>query len=409
MSHRDDIAAALQTAGIGHWRTAKGKLAMDRDLWISANLVRCANYSGLPTAFAASGMAKPWDGVVDAVHWLAHDRSRHRAPWGHVRVAVPESTSAMARDAVATVARAGNQRKGLVIELATYALVRGQLRVTAMPHSAPDFSRLAKVSQWASMLSRRASMLAKMPQIGHDLARALRSRAPSFRWYRNASECGFSGRVGGLQCCRLEDGNTHVSLGGGRFGAARLADLATAIETIARDRAAPQSAIGSTGLEHLLESGVLRGVVPIDPRHAVLGRVPLAPVAPHEPPLQLPALFGLDDRKRHVDAILRDGEIPWVVELKVASGGQGQYYRHAIAQAILYRDFVRSAAALHPWFRSHGLDATRCQAAIAFPELRGAARITGTIQSTLADTAGSFLVGVAELDPWPTLRTRCMA
>ena len=68
---------------------------------------------------------------------------------------------------------------------------------------------------------------------------------------------------------------------------------------------------------------------------------------------------------------MRSGPTPWVVELKAATGGQGQYYRHAVGQAVLYREFIRKASNLHPWFQSHGLEATECQAVVAFPELRG--------------------------------------
>lgn len=64
---------------------------------------------------------------------------------------------------------------------------------------------------------------------------------------------------------------------------------------------------------------------------------------------------------------MRSGEVPWAVELKVPSGGQGQYYRHAIKQAVLYREFIRSAKQLHPWFERRGLDATRCSAAVVLP------------------------------------------
>ena len=41
---------------------------------------------------------------------------------------------------------------------------------------------------------------------------------------------------------------------------------------------------------------------------------------------------------------LPDDETPWAIEMKVAgSAGVGQYYRHAIAQAVLYREFIKQA------------------------------------------------------------------
>ncbi len=51
------------------------------------------------------------------------------------------------------------------------------------------------------------------------------------------------------------------------------------------------------------------------------------------------------------------------------SGGVGQYDRHALGQAVLYRQFIRQARALHFWFDDQGLDATGCKAAVVVPDL----------------------------------------
>ncbi len=46
---------------------------------------------------------------------------------------------------------------------------------------------------------------------------------------------------------------------------------------------------------------------------------------------------------------MRQGSVPWAVEMKVrGGGGVGGYYRHAVGQAVLYRQFIRSAS---PWTR----------------------------------------------------------
>ena len=56
--------------------------------------------------------------------------------------------------------------------------------------------------------------------------------------------------------------------------------------------------------------------------------------------------------------------------MKVEGGaGVGQYYRHAVAQAVLYREFIRKAEPLHPWFKARGLDRRGCQAAVVVPRL----------------------------------------
>ena len=87
---------------------------------------------------------------------------------------------------------------------------------------------------------------------------------------------------------------------------------------------------------------------------------------------QFPTRWGFTDGNaaRYLDAMLRDGNIPWAVEMKVqGGGGVGQYYRHAIGQAVLYRHFIRSAAPLDPWFAARGLRRTECQAAVVIPDL----------------------------------------
>jgi hypothetical protein len=86
---------------------------------------------------------------------------------------------------------------------------------------------------------------------------------------------------------------------------------------------------------------------------------------------QFPTLWGNVTRPaRYLDALLADDLArPWAVELKDqdAGGGHGAYLRHGIGQAVLYRHYIRSAAALDPWFALHGLQRTQCQGALAFP------------------------------------------
>ena len=61
---------------------------------------------------------------------------------------------------------------------------------------------------------------------------------------------------------------------------------------------------------------------------------------------QFPTKWGPGGKSRYLDALLRDGSTPWAIEMKVQGGaGVGQYYRHAVAQAVLYREFIRRADA----------------------------------------------------------------
>jgi hypothetical protein len=99
---------------------------------------------------------------------------------------------------------------------------------------------------------------------------------------------------------------------------------------------------------------------------------------------------------RYLDALLADDEgRPWAVELKDqdAGGGHGEYLRHGIGQAALYRHYIRSAAELDPWFASHGLQRTACQAALAFPT---AAPSTAKGIERLRSLAARFDVDVVE-------------
>jgi hypothetical protein len=125
--------------------------------------------------------------------------------------------------------------------------------------------------------------------------------------------------------------------------------------------------------EHTLEARVLRGVVPL---HTSTG--PLTLLQPDDGQRvnwgsQFPTRWGrtASNAGRYLDALLRDNETPWALELKTeGSAGVAGYYRHAVGQAVLYRHFIRQAAHLAPWFARFGLDHTACRAAVVVPEFR---------------------------------------
>ena len=80
---------------------------------------------------------------------------------------------------------------------------------------------------------------------------------------------------------------------------------------------------------------VPRGGVPVR-----VGDVVLEPIV-GDAPFQFPTLWSTRGRPRYVDVLMRDGAVPYVVELKVGTASVGQYYRHAITRAALYREFIR--------------------------------------------------------------------
>lgn len=122
--------------------------------------------------------------------------------------------------------------------------------------------------------------------------------------------------------------------------------------------------------EHALEAHILSGRLQV----VTSDNGPLFPIAPIRDGAisgaQFPSLWGTGGRPRYLDALMRDELArPWAIELKdqYAGGGHGSYLRHGISQAVLYRNFIRSSAALDPWFQHLGLVRSECQAAVAFP------------------------------------------
>jgi hypothetical protein len=116
--------------------------------------------------------------------------------------------------------------------------------------------------------------------------------------------------------------------------------------------------------EHSLEARLLSGLVEIpDGDHQlVLDDYQVARGS------QFPTLWGSEKTPaRYLDALLRIGTTPVAIELKVATGGQGRYYRRSIVQAVLYRHFIRNAPDLEPWFNAAGLTRSAVTAAVGIP------------------------------------------
>ena len=200
----------------------------------------------------------------------------------------------------------------------------------------------------------------------------------------------WSGRVGGLEVCKLDLAGQNGKLSVGRagkyedgqarkeflaiiahenfnenpfpFSRPQIDKVASIIRAIAKSR--KNGALSEVQREHLLESQVLSEKVKIVVKEGALESVC------KDHPFQFPTLWAPLASPRFVDALMRLGDIPYVVELKESSGTSlGQGYRHAITQAVLYREFVRRAKKVHPWFLKRGLDPGKCRAVVAFPEL----------------------------------------
>src|SRR5205823_4452233 len=80
-----------------------------------------------------------------------------------------------------------------------------------------------------------------------------------------------------------------------------------------------------------------------------------------------PTLWSTNGDPKYLDALVRRGTTPLAFELKVATGGQGRYYRRSLLQAVLYRHFIADTEALDPWFMAAGLERTAVEACVGAP------------------------------------------
>ncbi len=132
-------------------------------------------------------------------------------------------------------------------------------------------------------------------------------------------------------------------------------------------RGAPLSHRAAGGVrfidEHTLEARLLKGLARLtDSEHQLVlddGEVARGS--------QFPTLWGHGAKPRYLDALLRRGTTPLAVELKVATGGQGRYYRRSLIQAALYAHLIHHAPGLEPWFHAAGLDRSATQPCIGVP------------------------------------------
>jgi len=149
--------------------------------------------------------------------------------------------------------------------------------------------------------------------------------------------------------------------------------------------------------EHALESRILRGETPVE----VKPGQSLDLIQPGSSVVnwgsQFPTKWGRSGDPRYLDALMRDGSTPWAIEMKVeGSGGVGQYYRHAVAQAVLYREFIRKAEPLHFWFAHQHLSAPACESAVVVPTIAGK---QGKWRERVARLCALFDVAFVEVDP----------
>ncbi len=379
-----------------------GEPTTDMNLLICRDLLRAREYDGRPTVLAQGGGDAALHAVVDAVHWHLHapDLDDGRS---QLRVAVrtgPEGTPHLVPNA--TVAALAAIADEVGVELVRFELDALGLRFVARGTFSPVASDSRVTTTWRHGLQARKkprpTVVAALDELLADTV-----PVPVFGWYRSLTGKEWSGRVAGWQVCTALDWDPNIhwqtksaepvlAMQPGPALVAKIVQFAT-------ERGQSTHKHGSTKLEHMLESAVLRHRVGIPLGSDRLAAIVQAP----EPPFQFPALYAHDDddgQARYVDALMHHNDAVWVVELKVATGGQGEYYRHALTQALLYRRFIRTAVPLHAAIQ--GLNPALpqllpqwCQAAIAFPKLTSKRQ---NLLPMLKQTALQFRVHVIELE-----------
>lgn len=250
-----------------------------------------------------------------------------------------------------------------------------------------------RLRTWARLLEERSR--SALPPALRELSGWYRELNPGpvhlgLRWHRSPSGGPWLGRVYGLPVALAAAGGESVllelqqediweidrdararfrrvaHLGRATFHSGEYARLAILLAELSRERATPGSPLHHCAPANRLEEELLgdaaRAYVSEDRwLHASLAGAPF----------RLPVLWSPNGRVRSVDLLLRDGEVPYVVEVDVPLGGLGGTVRRAIRDAALARVFVRNATTLHPWFAAQGLDPDRCAAAVVIPRVRG--------------------------------------
>ena len=371
---------------------------VDRSLCISTHLIRATDNSPVVGIEAEHTSKKETINLFsDALIWYHHHFNNN----GTLRFILGESPSNMhpVLCALATLCHNLQPR------------VKVQVEIDQVPAdlSLPEFSQ--EEDPWARTLLTRGDM--PLPELAVRLSREV--GCPSFRWYFTLKARRWSGRVEGLIVCSLSPDGTSGTLGIGapgkhgaigqarqhftelagqeeiRFNVDNLSDVAKIIKALAKDR--QTGVLAHLDPEHHLESRILRGVVPVRLQDSTE-----LEMVQKDHSFQLPTRWHPGGVPKYLDVLMRSGKTPWAVELKVAESFHVRYYRHAICQAVLYREFIRHATSFFPWFERHGLDPTQCRAAIAFPK---PSRLNQTAEVGLADIqwlADLFQVKVITLD-----------
>ncbi len=305
------------------------------------------------------------DAVLDALHWAHWDLP------GDDPVTLVLGSGPKLHSVKETIAL-------LMSGLRDRNLINFQIDLDPPDLSLPDIDRRSNVR----LKDFRKRDQAVLPEIGQLISQKISD--PSFQWEKSLTQSVWSGRIDGLQVC-LIDRNNRACLTVGKPGSNGAVSTARSrfhsiigmydfpindanmdaavfwLQKLIQDRRSNEpGSLGATDLEHKLEARVRRGAVQIVVPNKDTALIPLQ--------TQFPTFWSSTGRARYIDVLMYRGNVPIVLELKVPEGaGQWQYFREAVGQVALYREFIRRATGLYQWFAERNLDATQCRAAVAFP------------------------------------------
>jgi hypothetical protein len=393
MTH-DDMMTYLKDLGL--------KPVSNKDvsnLMVSSMLIRCQDADPMIVAMGSNrSKSEQINALVDAVHL----HLQTRGSTGNLRLVLGKKKS---RKVMAEIKNA----IVLLIESLKIPLnIDFQIDFCPKRLEARNFAGLKKIQRWMSFLDERD--LQKPPQLALRLSELVDDS--SFRWYRGVTGKDWSGRVEGLEVCKAGPDLETIRLGVGTkgkkgngearkeflkifqqrkeiFNTSEIHLVAGIIKELVESRR--NRNLNNFQREHLLESRVLRGAEKLKVKGKLLMTVC------REYPFQFPTLWAPDGKARYLDALMRLGEVPWAVELKEPNGSsRGQGYRHAITQAVLYREFIRRAKDVHRWFAGQKMNAELCEAAVAFPAMTAGGKQAMLFQQhqKVADAFGVEIVQI---------------
>ena len=397
------------------WGATDIDYAPDKTNSVSSQVIRC-RYDGRRTMAVASDTSTETciGACLDLLDMQLHEGHTYAgAPVAtdQVTLIVADRASSEALDAIGSILAALTSPLTVAVLTAQDSSPPEQIQL-----GAADFSQSAKAGDYLTLMQ---NLNTGPPEL--LLSIHTRVGRPELRAYPQlTSNPWWSLRLEGLEVGRFRPNSGWLDVGKagptGNIGPARKAwqeataassrlDVSpdpTSIEAAVRALSAfadawlPAAGHATTGRqnEHALESRILRGHCPIVADSTELQLMQPDPVTNWGS--QFPTRWGFTtgNAARYLDALLRDGDVPWAVEMKVqGGGGVGQYYRHAIGQAVLYRHFIRSADPLDPWFAARGLTRTKCKAAVVIPDLNDRPRWRPRLQA-LCDLLDVSLIEV---------------